>query len=107
MSADENTTPEPEQIPAGAEAAPGTPVSVRAERGVRMTPAEAVRDMRTKVPARGNRKLREGVRRVDRDDSTKSPWHAANGNAVALMQINGRAWVHIQIVTNIGLKLLR
>src|SRR6478609_1232758 len=107
MSADENTTPEPEEIPAGAEAAPGTPVSVRAERGARMTPAEAVRDMRIKVPARGNRKLREVVERVNRDDSIKALWHAANVNAVARMQINDHSWVHIQIVTNIGLKLLR
>src|SRR6478672_6192147 len=107
MSADENTTPDPEEIPAGAEAAPGTPVSVRAERGARMTPAEAVRDMRIKVPARGNRKLREVVERVNRDDSIKALWHAANVNAVARMQINDHSWVHIQIVTNIGLKLLR
>src|SRR6185437_11712246 len=107
MSADENTTPEPEEIPAGAEAAPGTPVSVRAERGARMTPAEAVRDMRTKVPTRGNRKLREVVERVKRDDSIKALWHAANVNAVRRMQINDHSWVHIQIVTNIGLKLLR
>jgi hypothetical protein len=107
MSADENTTPEPEEIPAGAEAAPGTPVSVRAERGARMTPAEAVRDMRIKVPARGNRILRELVERVNRDDSIKALWHAANVNAVARMQINDHSWVHIQIVTNIGLKLLR
>src|SRR4051812_9820828 len=107
MSADENITPEPEEIPAGAEAAPGTPVSVRAERGARMTPAEAVRDMRIRVPARGNRKLREVVERVNRDDSIKALWHAANVNAVARMQINDHSWVHIQIVTNIGLKLLR
>jgi Uncharacterized conserved protein len=107
MSADENTTPEPEEIPAGAEAAPGTPVSVRAERGARMTPAEAVRDRRIKVPARGNRILRELVERVNRDDSIKALWHAANVNAVARMQINDHSWVHIQIVTNIGLKLLR
>ena len=107
MSADDTTAPEPEEIPAGAEPAPGTPVSVRAERGARMTPAEAVRDMRINVPARGNRLLRDVVDRVNRDDSVKALWHAANVNAVARMQINDHSWVHIQIVTNIGLKLLR
>ena len=108
MSADDSTpTPDPEEIPAGAEPAPGTPVSVRAERGARMTPAEAVRDMRINVPARGNRLLRDVVDRVNRDDSMKALWHAANVNAVARMQINDHSWVHIQIVTNIGLKLLR
>jgi metal-dependent HD superfamily phosphatase/phosphodiesterase len=106
MSADDNQ-PELEEIPAGSEPAPGTPVSVRAERGARMTPAEAVRDMRINVPARGNRTLRDVVERVNRDDSVKALWHAANVNAVARMQINDHSWVHIQIVTNIGLKLLR
>jgi metal-dependent HD superfamily phosphatase/phosphodiesterase len=107
MSADDTQQPDQEEMPAGAEPAPGTPVSVRAERGARMTPAEAVRDMRINVPARGNRTLRDVVERVNRDDSVKALWHAANVNAVARMQINDHSWVHIQIVTNIGLKLLR
>jgi uncharacterized protein len=63
--------------------------------------------MRINVPARGNRTLRDVVDRVNRDDSIKALWHAANVNAVARMQINDHSWVHIQIVTNIGLKLLR
>jgi uncharacterized protein len=107
MSADDTQQPDQEEMPAGAEPAPGTPVSVRAERGARMTPAEAVRDMRINVPARGNRILRDVIERINRDDSIKALWHAANVNAVARMQINDHSWVHIQIVTNIGLKLLR
>jgi metal-dependent HD superfamily phosphatase/phosphodiesterase len=107
MSAEDQQQGDPEEMPAGAEPAPGTPVSVRAERGARMTPAEAVRDMRINVPARGNRTLRDVVDRVNQDDSIKALWHAANVNAVARMQINDHSWVHIQIVTNIGLKLLR
>ncbi|MDX6520697.1 MAG: uncharacterized protein QOJ31_509 [Gaiellales bacterium] len=107
MSADDTQQPDAEELPAGSEPAPGTPVSVRAERGARMTPAEAVRDMRINVPARGNRTLRDVVERINRDDSVKALWHAANVNAVARMQINDHSWVHIQIVTNIGLKLLR
>src|SRR6476660_1680599 len=103
----ESQAPEPEQLPAGSEPAPGTPVSVRAERGARMTPAEAVRDMRINLPARGNRKLRDLIERVNRDESLKALWHAANVNAVTRLQINDHSWVHIQIVTNIGLKLLR
>src|SRR5438552_12577780 len=107
MSADDTQQPDQEEMPAGSEPAPGTPVSVRAERGARMTPAEAVRDMRINVPARGNRILRDVIERINRDDSIKALWHAANVNAVARMQINDHSWVHIQIVTNIGLKLLR
>jgi uncharacterized protein len=107
MSADDTQQPDQEEMPAGSEPAPGTPVSVRAERGARMTPAEAVRDMRINIPARGNRVLRDVIERINRDDSIKALWHAANVNAVARMQINDHSWVHIQIVTNIGLKLLR
>jgi len=108
MSTDpEQPAVDPEEVPQGAEPPPGTPVSVRAERGARMTPAEAVRDMRITIPVRGNRTLRELIDRVNRDSSLKGLWHAANVNAVSRMQINDHSWVHIQIVTNIGLKLLR
>jgi uncharacterized protein len=106
MSA-EPETPEPEDVPAGAEPEAGKPISVRAERGARMTPSEAVRDMRITLPARGNRTLRDLVERVNRDTELKALWHAANVNAVTRLQINDHSWVHIQIVTNIGLKLLR
>jgi len=103
----EADTPEPEDVPAGAEPELGTSISVRAERGARMTPSEAVRDMRITLPARGNRKLRDLIERVNRDTQLKALWHAANVNAVTRLQINDHSWVHIQIVTNIGLKLLR
>src|SRR3954454_1951821 len=63
--------------------------------------------MRIRVPERGNRKLRHVVERVNRDEQLKGWWHVANVNAVARMGINDHSWVHIQIVTNIALKLLR
>jgi uncharacterized protein len=107
VSAEDDTTPEPEEVPAGADPEPGRPISVRAERGARMTPQEAVRDMRITLPARGNRALRDVVDRANHDTSLKALWHAANVNAVTRLQINDHSWVHIQIVTNIGLKLLR
>src|SRR5262249_38026038 len=34
-------------------------------------------------------------------------WHVANVNAVKRLEINDHSWVHIQIVANIALKLLR
>jgi len=107
MSADEDSAAAPEAVPAGADPEPGKPISVRAERGARMTPAEAVRDMRITLPARGNRPLRDVVDRANHDTSLKALWHAANVNAVTRLQINDHSWVHVQIVTNIGLKLLR
>src|ERR671914_342967 len=84
-----------------------SPVSAEAEREVRLTPAEAVKRMRINVPARGNRKLRTLIGRVNEDDQLKAWWHVANVNAVARLEINDHSWVHIQIVANIALKLLR
>jgi metal-dependent HD superfamily phosphatase/phosphodiesterase len=83
------------------------PASAEAEREARMTPAQAVSQMRIRVPVRANRKLRTVIERVNRDDQLKGWWHVANVNAVARMEINDHSWVHIQIVTNIALKLLR
>jgi metal-dependent HD superfamily phosphatase/phosphodiesterase len=83
------------------------PVSAEAQRETRLTPAEAVAQMRIRVPERGNKKLRLLVERVNADPQLKGWWHVANVNAVALMEINDHSWVHIQIVANIALKLLR
>jgi uncharacterized protein len=83
------------------------PVSAEAERETRMTPSEAVQQMRIRVPVRANRKLRTVIDRVNRDSQLKGWWHVANVNAVVRMEINDHSWVHIQIVTNIALKLLR
>ena len=83
------------------------PVSAEAERETRLTPAEAVAQMRINVPARGNRKLRTVIERANADLQLKGWWHAANVNAVVRMEINDHSWVHVQIVANIALKLLR
>jgi uncharacterized protein len=83
------------------------PIPAEAERETRLTPAEAVDKMRINVPPRANRKLRTLIERVNEDRQLKGWWHVANVNAVLRMEINDHSWVHIQIVTNIALKLLR
>jgi uncharacterized protein len=83
------------------------PASAEAERETRLTPAEAVAQMRINVPARGNRKLRTVIERANADLELKGWWHVANVNAVARMEINDHSWVHVQIVANTALKLLR
>jgi len=83
------------------------PIDIEAERETRLAPAEAVARMRIKVPVRGDRKLRALIERVNADNQLKGWWHVSNVNAVARMQINDHSWVHVQIVTNIALKLLR
>jgi metal-dependent HD superfamily phosphatase/phosphodiesterase len=86
---------------------PELPTATETEREVRLTPAQAVAGMRIRVPARGNRKLGELIQRVNDDEELKAWWHVANVNAVLRLRINDHSWVHIQIVTNIALKLLR
>jgi metal-dependent HD superfamily phosphatase/phosphodiesterase len=83
------------------------PVSDQAERETRLSPAQAVELMRIRAPERANKKLRTLLERVNADRQLKAWWHVANVNATVRMEINDHSWVHIQIVTNIALKLLR
>ncbi len=83
------------------------PVSAEAVRETRLAPADAIAGMRIRVPERGNRKLRKVLDRANDDAQLKGWWHVSNVNAVARLQINDHSWVHIQIVVNIALKLLR
>ena len=93
-------------LPEGLQDAAG-PLSEEAVRDTRLTPAEAVAGMHIRVPARGNRKLRLLLEKAEADKQLKAWWHVANVNAVVRLEINDHSWVHIQIVTNIALKLLR
>jgi metal-dependent HD superfamily phosphatase/phosphodiesterase len=83
------------------------PVSEEAVRETRLSPAEAVKGMQIKVPVRGNRTLRRLLERVNENRQLQAWWHVANVNAAVRMKINDHSWVHIQIVANISLKLLR
>jgi metal-dependent HD superfamily phosphatase/phosphodiesterase len=83
------------------------PISQEAARETRLTPSQAVEGMRIRVPVRANRKLRRVIDLVNEDRQLKGWWHVANVNAVVRLQINDHSWVHIQIVANIALKLLR
>jgi metal-dependent HD superfamily phosphatase/phosphodiesterase len=83
------------------------PVSEQAEEETRLTPTEAITQMRIRVPTRANRKLVTLLERVNADAQLKAWWHVSNVNAVKRLEINDHSWVHIQIVANIALKLLR
>jgi uncharacterized protein len=72
-----------------------------------LTPTEAVAAMHLRVPPRGNRKLRKLLEKMGDDAQIKAWWHVANVNAVVRLEINDHSWVHVQIVANIALKLLR
>jgi uncharacterized protein len=83
------------------------PASAEAEAEARLAPAEATAQMRINVPAQRNATLRKVLERVNADEGLKAWWHVANVNAVKRLGINDHSWVHIQIVANIGLRLLR
>jgi metal-dependent HD superfamily phosphatase/phosphodiesterase len=59
-----------------------------------------------RVPTRGNRKLEQLLAAVNGDPQIKAWWHAAGINAERL-DMSDHSWVHIQIVTNIALRLAR
>jgi metal-dependent HD superfamily phosphatase/phosphodiesterase len=59
-----------------------------------------------RLPARGNRKLQQLVDAVNGDEQIKAWWHQAGVNAQRL-GMSDHSWVHIQIVTNIALRLSR
>jgi metal-dependent HD superfamily phosphatase/phosphodiesterase len=59
------------------------------------------------LPTRHNEKLRQLVARVDRDVELHTLWHCANVNAVDRAGITDHGGVHIKIVANIALKLVR
>ena len=83
------------------------PISEEAREEIRLTPAQAVERMKINLPVRGNKKLRRVMDRVNGDRQLKAWWHVSNVNAVVRLEINDHSWVHIQIVANTALKILR
>jgi uncharacterized protein len=74
------------------------------ERGI--TPAEAIERARVRVPTRGNRRLEALLEGVNRDAETRGWWHMAQVTSERL-GMSDHSWVHVQIVLNIALRLLR
>ncbi len=99
--------PESDELVAMEAAEEAAAEAAEAAAEARLTPDEAIAPMHLRVPARGNRKLRRLLERVDADPQIKAWWHVANLNAVLRLQINDHSWVHIQIITNIALKITR
>jgi metal-dependent HD superfamily phosphatase/phosphodiesterase len=60
-----------------------------------------------RVPARHNPRLQQVVDRVNADDELYTLWQVNNVNAVQRLSMNDHGPVHVQIITNIALKLLR
>jgi hypothetical protein len=60
-----------------------------------------------RVPARHNPRLLQVIDRVNADAELYSLWQVVNVNAVQRLRMSDHGPVHVQIVTNIALKLLR
>src|SRR4051812_10591760 len=73
---------------------------------VRKPPADAVAEARVRVPTRGNRKLEAFLEAVNSDDEVRAWWYMAQVNAERL-GMSDHSWVHVQIVLNVSLRLLR
>lgn len=59
------------------------------------------------VPSRGNPKVEKLIERINADDEMYALWLAANVNAVERLQMTDHGPVHVKIVMNIAVKLLR
>ncbi len=67
---------------------------------------ERILEAEISVPTRGNRKLAQLIAAVNASDRVKGIWYMAGLNANR-MGMSDHSWVHIQIVTNIALRLTR
>ena len=71
-----------------------------------MSLRETVDQARIRVPIRGNRRLGQLIDAANGDEQLRAWWYVAGLNANRLA-MSDHSWVHIQIVTNIALRVAR
>jgi len=69
-------------------------------------PAEAIAAAQIRAPSRGNRRLEALLAGVNADPEVRSWWHMAQIQSERL-GMSDHSWVHVQVVLNIALRLLR
>jgi uncharacterized protein len=74
------------------------------ERG--KTPEEIIARARVRAPTRGNRRLEALLDGVNSDPELRAWWHMAQVTSERL-GMSDHSWVHVQIVLNIALRILR
>jgi uncharacterized protein len=72
----------------------------------RKPPAEAIAEARVRAPTRGNRKLETFLDAVNGDEQVRGWWYMTQVHAERL-GMSDHSWVHMQIVLNISLRVLR
>jgi metal-dependent HD superfamily phosphatase/phosphodiesterase len=87
----------------------GTPVTTAQGVSVANVPemAKPPERIMIRVPARHNPRLQQVIDRVNADVELYTLWQVININAVQRLGMSDHGPVHVQIVTNIALKLLR
>ncbi|GIK78760.1 MAG: HD domain-containing protein [Acidobacteria bacterium] len=79
----------------------------RTDEGAAGSPlAERIDAVRFGVPTRGNRRLERFVERAAADPQVRAWWHLQQVGSERL-GMSDHSWVHIQIVANIALRMLR
>ena len=68
--------------------------------------AEAVAKAQVHAPTRGNRKLEKFLEAVNADERVRTWWYMAQITSERL-GMSDHSWVHVQVVLNIALRLLR
>ncbi len=81
--------------------------SAEGDQGTKETIVQPPQRIVIRLPARHNPRLQQVVDRVNADDELYTLWQVDNVNAVQRLAMNDHGPVHVQIVTNIALKLLR
>ena len=84
-----------ERVPAPEPAGPG-----------RKPPREAIAEATVRAPTRGNRRLESFLDAVNADDEVRGWWYMAQVQSERL-GMSDHSWVHVQIVLNVALRLLR
>jgi len=69
-------------------------------------PAEAIAAMKVDAPTRGNRRLEKLFAAANADPQIRAWWHVQQVTADRLT-MSDHSWIHIRIVTNIALRILR
>jgi metal-dependent HD superfamily phosphatase/phosphodiesterase len=72
----------------------------------RKPPAEAIAEARVRAPTRGNRRLESFLDAVNGDEQVRAWWYMTQVQSERL-GMSDHSWVHMQIVLNIALRVLR
>ncbi|HEX6601154.1 MAG TPA: HD domain-containing protein [Solirubrobacterales bacterium] len=72
----------------------------------RKPPKEAIAEAHVRAPTRGNRKLESFLAAINEDEQVRAWWYMTQVQSERL-GMSDHSWVHMQIVLNIALRLLR